>query len=86
MANWTRETDHWFPIATLAPSYKGPVVFTNDTQTVIWFSENADRAQIDNSEHERDPGSNEFLFDDGQPRLKRSKVKPAFWALAKVTD
>jgi hypothetical protein len=86
--NWTHETDYWRPIETLAPSYKGPVVFANDDKTVIWFSEKGDRAQIENKVHKRDEGgTNSFLFDGkGEPVVETVKVKPAWWVMARVTD
>lgn len=86
MTNWSHDTDHWMPIETLAPSYKGPLVFANEDRTVIWFSEHGDRSQIENHEHEREEGTNLFLYDGDKPRTKKSLVKPAFWALARITD
>jgi hypothetical protein len=81
----------FLPIATLSPSYSGPVILANDDLTVQWFSKKQSKAAIDHFEHERDESS-EFVFDgvhkDGsqKPKLRTGKVKPAFWAMARIVD
>jgi hypothetical protein len=81
--NWARASKLWFPIADMPAS--GLVVVADETQTIQWLLTKPSKAAIDHAEHERDePGA--FLFDDvdGQqhPRIRKRKVKPAFWSPA----
>lgn len=89
MANWSRYGE-WLPIASLSASFDGPVVLADETQTVTWFSEKPSKAAVEHREHERDEHGH-FVFDgeheDGsqKPKMKTRKVKPAFWAMARIT-
>jgi hypothetical protein len=83
--NWGRAASLWFPISTMPAN--GPVVLTDETQTILWFTEQPSRDAIDHKEHARNDAG-EFLFDDdrGQQvaRMKTRKVKPAYWCPAVV--
>lgn len=81
----------FLPLDSLAASFDGPVIMASDDLTIQWFQSKQSRAAIDHQEHERDKDGN-FAFDgtlnDGsqKPKLKTSKVKPAFWAMARIVD
>lgn len=85
MANWARGASLWFSLESMPAT--GPVVLTDETQTVQWFSDKPSKAAIDHKEHERDDAGM-FLFDtvkgQQEPRMKARKVKPAFWCPAVV--
>lgn len=80
MANWGRAASLWFPIEGMPSS--GPVLLTDETQTIQWLAEKPSKAAIDFDEHERDEHG-AFLFDldkdQQKPRMKSRRVKPVFW-------
>lgn len=92
MANWARTGKDWHPLDMLAPGYKGPVVFCDETQSITWFSETADRVPVTHREPARE-------HENGPVKVKKDQtgqehevwtpermIKPAFWAPAVVTD
>jgi len=84
--NWFRHGE-WLPIASLSSSYAEPVVLADETQTVQWFCEKQSRAAVDHHEHQRAEDGKTFLYDaNDQPVTKSRKVKPAFWAPARIAD
>lgn len=70
MANWFRYGE-WLPIASLAKDYDGPIVLTDETQTVQWHPEDGSRGEVDH----KGPGES-----------KSRKIKPAFWAPVRMVD
>ena len=87
MANYFMETGGvWLPLAALAPDYNGPVIYTDETQTIQWFDKTGQsRGAVDHKEHEKSEAG-DFVFEHGKPRLKARKVTPAYWAPARVVD
>jgi hypothetical protein len=83
MPNYFRTGVEWLDIATLPP--KGPILLADETQTIQWFVEKPTKAAVGHQEHERDEHG-AFIFDGEAPRMKASKVKPAFWAPVRVVD
>jgi hypothetical protein len=63
----------------------------NEDLSIQWFQEKQSRAAVDHQEHERDEAG-DFVFEDTlpdgsqKPKMKARKVKPAFWAMARITD
>lgn len=40
--NWARVGKEWLPLKMLAADYRGPLLLTDETQTVQWFVEDGD--------------------------------------------
>jgi len=82
MKNWSRSSE-WRSIDSLGT--ERPIILADETQTIMWFSENGSKAAVDHKEHERDPNTGHFQFDDkGEPKIASRKIKPAFWATARI--
>jgi hypothetical protein len=82
--NWFREGDIWLPIASLATGYREPVVMADETKTIQWFCEKPSRVAVEHSEHKRSEDGVGFAYDGDRPVIERRKVKPAFWAPARI--
>jgi len=84
MPNWSRKGNEWFPIDELPK--KGPVLLADETQTIVWFSEDAKAEAVTHKEHQRDEQTLQFMHDKKGPIIKQRKLEPAFWSPVVVTD
>jgi hypothetical protein len=64
--NWARIGKAWFPIATL-PSV-GPVLLTDETQTIQWLADKPSANAVTHKAHKRDEESGQFVWKDKQSK------------------
>lgn len=78
------------PLASLSDDWEGPVVLTDETQTIQWFVADGSKAAIKHIEHQVDVvGQFQFKRDkEGQqhPVMVERDVVPAFWSPAQLVE